>query len=110
MLSLAMPYNFLSYSTLSLASTTGGASTTFTINASVLAESCLVYNSGTNISFVAFGIGSATAAVPTVESLGATPIPPGAVMALKKGKSSNVFAAINSSGTSTLYCTAGDGQ
>ena len=71
----------------------------------------MVYNSGTSTSFVAFGDGSATAVVPTsTESLNSTPIGGGAIMVLKKTKNYNTAAAINASGSSTVYFTAGEGQ
>ncbi len=110
-LSIYNTYNFLPFGTLAVASTSGGSTTgTFTTAKSIMAESCMVYNSGTSTSFVAFGDGSATAHVPTTETQDATPIGAGAIMVLKKNKGYNSVAAINGAGTGTLYFTAGEGQ
>jgi len=110
-LSIYNTYNFLPFGTLTVASNSGGSTTgTFTTNKSIMAESCMVYNSGTSTSFVAFGDGDATAHVPVTETQDATPVGGGAIMVLKKNKGFNSVAAINGSGASTLYFTAGEGQ
>lgn len=110
-LSIYNTYNFLPFGTIAVSSVSGSSTQgTFTMAKSIMAESVMVYNSGTSTSFVAFGDGSAQAAVPATETLNATPIGAGAIMVLKKTKNFNSVAAINGSGSSTLYFTAGEGQ
>jgi hypothetical protein len=103
--------NFQPFGTLVVASNSGGSTSgVFTTSKSIMAESCMVYNSGTSTSFVTFGDGSATASVPTTETQNATPVGGGAIMVLKKIKNYNSVAAINGAGSSTVYFTAGEGQ
>lgn len=110
-LSIYNTYNFLPFGTLAVSSVSGSSTSgTFTMAKSILAESVMVYNSGTTTSFVAFGDGSAQAFVPTSETLNATPVGGGAIMVLKKTKNFNSVASINGSGSGTVYFTAGEGQ
>lgn len=110
MLSYVNVYNFLPRGTIAVDATSASATGTFTTSKSVLAESAMVYNSGTDVCFVAFGDGSATAFVPTTETQNATPVAGGAIMVLKKEKNANKVAAIYKTYAGTVYFTAGEGQ
>ncbi len=89
--------------TVSLAVTATTGSVAMTGNASVYR----LYNAGTALIFVEFGISSVTATTST-----GMPIAAGATEWLRAPNAATApyVAAITSSGTATLYATAGEGQ
>lgn len=88
--------------TLTLSVTTASGSGTFT-GGNIGSQSCILQNGGSTICFVRFTVGASTAAIATD-----FPMPAGAIMTVCKGNADTVSAI--SSGTTTLYATAGEGQ
>jgi hypothetical protein len=110
-----MPQNFVPLGTLQLTGSTVSQVGTFTNPQSIAAEDVYIVNAGPNIGFVAFGSTTATAALPGTASgdkLNATPIPVNSTSCpfkLKKGIGNAGVAVITSTGTNTMYFTAGQG-
>lgn len=74
------------------------------------ASEYLVTNLGTAACFFRFGNSSITATVPSGATGGSTPIPAGSVQVFRPPVTPPTHvAAITSSGTATLYVTAGEG-
>lgn len=86
--------------TQNISGTTTSASATIGSNGSC---QVLVYNSGTTLAFVVFGVGAATA------TSAGTPVPPGAVIILTKNPGHDTIAAIMASGTAAIYVQVGEG-
>ena len=101
--------NFLAGESISLSATTASSTAQFTANNSALYPDVLVYNSGNTTAFFGCGGSSVTAALPASGATNATPIAPGAIMVMRKG-GATYCAAITSTGTTTVYFTAGIGQ
>ena len=103
--------NFQAYGTIVLAVSASSQTATFTSTASLGATSVLIYNAGTAVVFVAFGLSTATAVIPsgTTEVAGATPVAPGAIMVLNKGINYAAVAVIAAASTGNVYITAGVG-
>lgn len=105
--------NFLPYETIPVTASSSSSSAAFTLAQSLVNDSVMIANVGSVTAFVAFGVGSATAQLPAAGHNNATPIPPGAIMVLKKnlgGKQADTCAAITSSGSAQLYFTSGEGS
>lgn len=107
---MSVVVNFNANGTLAVTSSTVSALGNFITAQSIAADSCMVYNAGSNVAFVAFGKTSVTASVPTTEKSNATPVAAGAIMVLTKGVGNDAVATITSTQSGTMYFTAGQGN
>lgn len=93
---------FTPIETKTLSATTTSSSASFTAATGVLVTQMRVYNAGTDLVFIRWGVGAQTAVATD------TPIPSGAIEVFNKGLADTV-AVIASTGTATVYVTAGEG-
>ncbi len=102
--------------TVPLTATATSTNVAFALAASARNYDVVVCNTGDKVAFVAFGIGSATAAqLPgTSGTANATPVPAGAIMTFQKNTdalANDTCAAICNTGeTTTLYFTSVQGS
>lgn len=106
--------NFECGSTIRLTVTTASTTGTFTAVADVQGSDMLIYNEGSSIAYMAVSnstVGTIAATVPNgTAGGGKTPIPPGAIMTLKKGCGDDTVTFITASGTTNIDVTAGVGS
>jgi hypothetical protein len=106
-----MAENFTPGETVSLAAQTTSGSVTFSLAQSANYPDVMITNAGAQAVFIAFGNGPSTvAALPGAGVTAAVPVLAGETMILRKGIGNATCAAITSTGTSTLYFTAGQGN
>ncbi len=106
-----MAENFTPGETLVLTAQSTSASVSFSLAQSASYPDCMVTNAGGQTAFVAFGVGTSTAAAtPAAGALNAVPVLAGESIILRKGVGSSSCAAIAPSGSTTLYFTAGQGN
>ncbi len=106
-----MAENFTPGETVVLTAQSTSASVSFALAQSASYPDCMIANAGSATAFVAFGIGaSCTAGTPGAGALNAVPVLPGESLILRKGVGCTSCAAVTSSGSTTLYFTAGQGN
>lgn len=105
-------YNFnVNGETISVSASTSSSNAAFSLTNSINAPDVTVTNAGTGTAFVTCGIGSSTAAqLPGAGRINSFPILPSMSRTLRKGVGSDTCAAITSTGSATVYFTAGSGQ
>jgi len=72
-----------------------------------------IYNAGSATAFIEFGVGSATATLPTNDNTtsvgGSMPVPSGAIVVFDMDRFDTI-AAITATSTATVYCTLVEGR
>jgi hypothetical protein len=106
-----MAENFTPGETVSLSVGITTAAVSFSLAQSANYPDCMVTNAGASTAFVSFGAGAQTfAMLPAAGALTAVPVLAGESMILRKGAGNTACAAITSTGATTLYFTAGQGN